>query len=353
MRTGLAKLPLHQGKMPRWLFERMKRLAREIILAIILKFGNEEVLTRLADPFWFQAFGCLLGFDWHSSGVTTTVSGALKEALRGLEKETQIFIAGGKGRTSRRTPDEIEEFGERFGINARRFIYQSKLVAKIDNTALQDGYQLYHHLFVFTPNGNWCVVQQGMNPQTHFARRYHWLSKKVVDFVCEPHAAICCDYKSRALNLVAKESKEVREASTNLVRAERPEKLVQEFQSLILKLPAHHPVYPSDLKRLEQCFWQAYERQPRDFEQLLTTEGVGPKTLRALCLLSELIYNVKASREDPVKYSFAHGGKDGYPYPVNKEQYETSIEILREAVSQAKLGRGEKLEALRKLGNLA
>ncbi len=351
-RTGIANLPLHYGKVPPWLFERMTRLAREVVLAIATEFGTREVLRRLSDPFWFQAFGCVLGYDWHSSGVTTTVCGALKDGLRGLEREIGLFIAGGKGRTSRKTPIEIERCGNFLKVDPASLTYASRMAAKVDNSALQDGYQLYHHTFFFTADGSWAVVQQGMNEKNHYARRYHWLGEKVTDFVCEPHSAICSQTRGTALNLVATESTAARRTITQVIREEKPEKVVAELKRLkTLDLPSRHYLTLEDVNpdRLHKAILSAYEQQPADFEKLLSLEGIGPKTLRALSLISELIYSTPVSARDPAIYSFAHGGKDGHPYPVDKKTYDKSIEVLHRAVAKARLGESEKLEALRRL----
>lgn len=353
MKTGTAHLPLHYGKAPSWLFQRMVRLAREITTIIVEEYGGEEFLRRLSDPFWFQALGCVLGFDWHSSGLTTTVCGALKEGIKGLEKDLGLFVAGGKGGTSRNTPREIEKIGEKFSLkrDPSQLIYASRISAKVDNTALQDGYQLYHHTFIFTSSGEWAVIQQGMNIQTRWARRYHWLSTEVDDFVCEPHSAVCCNHKGRPLNLVAKESGEAREICTQLTR-ENPERVFRQIKRLQeLNLPPHHPIYEYDLRKdaWKRIMLKAYEKQPENFEKLLGMRGVGPKTVRALALVSELVYGAKVSYRDPVKFSFAHGGKDGYPYPVDRNRYDESIQILEEATSQAKVGNRERIEALKRL----
>ncbi len=350
-RTGVAHLPLHYGAAPRWLFERMTRLSRQITLVIVEEFGPQEVLAKLSDPLWFQAFGCILGFDWHSSGVTTTVCGALKEGLRGLEKDSGLFVAGGKGKTSRKTPQELELFGDRFGFESAGLIYASRMAAKVDSAALQDGYQLYHHTFVFSGDGAWTVIQQGMNEATRWARRYHWLSSDVDDFVCEPHKAICSDGRGVVLNMVAEESDRCRDLSAELA-GQNPDKLVGELKRLqTLEMPARHHLQPSDIHpdKLARIFLKTYERQPQDFEHLLGMEGVGAKTIRALALVSELVYGARASVRDPARFSFAHGGKDGQPYPVDRATYDRSIEALRAAVERAKLGRREKLEALRRL----
>lgn len=351
-KTGIANLPLHYGKAPRWLFERMKKLSQAIIVVLVEEYGQDEFLNRLSDPFWFQSFGCVLGFDWHSSGVTTTICGAIKEGLKGTEHDLGIFVCGGKGGTSRKTPIEISEFANKFSITSGgKLIYASKMSAKVDNTAIQDGYQLYHHNFIFTKDGKWTVIQQGMNELTRYARRYHWLSDEVEDFVVEPHSAICCDKKDITLNMVAKESNETRVLSVELAK-NKPEKIVKEFQKLqSLEMPEHHPIFPKDIKKenLQRILIKTYETQPENFEKLLYIYGVGPKTIRALALISELIYGTKLSWRDPAKYSFAHGGKDGYPYPVNKNEYDKSIEILKDTVLKARIGEKEKLEAIRRL----
>jgi hypothetical protein len=242
VRTGTANLPLHYGKAPRWLFDRMTGLAGEIATVIVEEHGTAELLRRLSDPFWFQSLGCVLGFDWHSSGLTTTACGALKEGLRGRQQELGVFVAGGKGATSRRTPQEIEKAGASLSVEPEGLIYASRMAAKVDSAALQDGYQIYHHTFVFDSAGMWCVIQQGMNTSTRFARRYHWLGEGVQDFVCEPHAAICCDREGEVLNMVARESEDARRASA-LISHERPDVLINELQSLQrLELPARHEV---------------------------------------------------------------------------------------------------------------
>lgn len=355
MRTGIANLPLHYGKAPAWLFKRMKLLAREITLAVVSEYGPQEMLVRLSDPFWFQAFGCVLGFDWHSSGLTTTVCGALKEGIKGLQKETGLYVTGGKGRVSRKTPEEIQQFGDLIGMDASPLIYASRMSAKVDNTALQDGYQLYHHNMIFTHEGNWAVIQQGMNETSRYARRYHWLGSDVKDFVCEPHAAVCCDHTGKVLNMVARESDKAREASTALSR-EKPDNVLKEFKKVRSEftLPMKHPVHLDLINpdRLKKILLSTYEQQPRDFASLLGIRGVGPKTLRSLTLVSELLFGAKASFRDPVRFSFAHGGKDGHPFPVDRKNYDLSIDFLRKAIDQSKIGRTEKLDALKRLNTL-
>ena len=353
--TGIAHLPLHGGKAPAWLFQRMIRLGREIVRLIVEDHGPEELLTRISDPHWFQSLGCVLGFDWHSSGVTTTVCGALKEGIRGLEKELGLVIAGGKGATSRKTPSEIIAAGERFPLrrNAEELVYLSRLTAKIDNNAIQDGFQLYHHNFFFTLSGSWGVVQQGMNDR--FARRYHWYSESLRSLTLDPHAAICSDlHLQRTLNLVAAESEPAQTVITELSR-EQPEKLVTELHKLqTLSLPSHHEVDVRDLRpeSIEKILLKTYEAKANDFQTLLGMPGVGAKTLRALTLIAEITHGTPASWKDPVKFSFAHGGKDGHPYPVNRQVYEASIEFLRKTVERAKIDKGEKDASLKRINRL-
>jgi hypothetical protein len=329
----------------------MKLLAREIITALASEFDPQEILKRFADPFWFQAFGCVLGFDWHSSGLTTTVLGAVKEGIRGLEKDAGLFIAGGKGAASRKTPTEIDAFGERYSIESERLVYASRMSAKVDNNAVQDGYQLYHHVFLFTPKGRWAVVQQGMNGDNRMARRYHWLGEGVKDFVVEPHTAVCCDSRQESLNMVASESEDTRQMSVVLAR-ENTARLLKDIRSLQnLSMPGRHGIGASDINpgRIESTLLKTYERQPENFEALLGMQGVGPKTIRALSLVSELIYGKAPSYSDPARYSFAHGGKDGTPFPVDRNTYDSTIVIMKKAVESSKLGNGDKLRAIRTL----
>ncbi|HVO88358.1 MAG TPA: DUF763 domain-containing protein [Casimicrobiaceae bacterium] len=352
-RTGFAHLPLHGGKAPRYLFERMVPLSREIVIFIATEFGRQEVLRRLADPYWFQAFGCVLGFDWHSSGLTTTVCGALKEGLRGAERELGLFAAGGKGATSRKTPAEITSACERIGREPAPLVYASRISAKVDSAAVQDGYELYHHSFFFTESGHWCIVQQGMNDATAMARRYHWLSDEVHDYVSEPHAAICCDSTAQTLNLVAAESASVRSASAELA-AQKPDVILGALGHLpLLDMPRRHHVDVTDInpRYLEKILLRTYQTAPANFEALLGIEGVGAKTLRALALTSELIYGHRASRADPARYAFAHGGKDGTPFPVDRTTYDQTIAVMRHALNAAKVNRSEKVAAFRRLAD--
>jgi hypothetical protein len=353
MRTGRTDLPLHTGKAPRWLFQRMRRLAAGIVEVMVEEGGPDFVLARLSDPHWFQALGCVLGFDWHSSGVTTTVCGALKEALRGRGASLGLWAAGGKGRTSRKAPEEIARACETSGADADRLIYSSRMSAKVDSAALQDGYQIYAHTFLFTSEGSWAVVQQGMNQETRLARRYHWLSNDLVDFVDEPHKAVCSDDRPRVLNMVATESAPAREASAEAARRD-PDRLFGDLEPYLF-MPRRHDVRverdinPRHLSKVLLC---TYEHQPGSFEELLGVKGVGPKTVRALALISELIYDKPASCRDPARFSFAHGGKDGTPFPVDRATYDRSIEILAGSLRRARLEQSDKRRAFRRLDAL-
>jgi hypothetical protein len=353
MKTGIATFGLDYGTCPRWLFEKMKRLARLIGEAIVYEFGPEEFIKRLSDPFFFQSFGTVLAFDWDASGLTTTTTAAIKEALRGTENHLGIFVAGGKGKTSLKTPIELDNYGQKFSFNTKPLVYASKIAAKVDNSALQDGYSLYHHCFLFTKKGRWTVVQQGMNTRTRRARRYHWYSGKVKDFVEEPHAGIrdtgmtnakCQMINEKVLNLVSKKSRKTRKTSANLVS--------KEFSSLKNDVKVLNYVgEPFNRGRLEKTLNMAHEIAPEDFEELLTIKGVGPRTIRALSLIAEIVYGTKPSYSDPARYAYAHGGKDGIPYPVDRKTYETSIHILERAVKKAKIGHYDMVRTLRKLQN--
>ena len=375
-RTGTATLPLHGGKAPPWLFDRMSKLAPAIVEALVLERGPAFVLERLTDPFWFQSFGCVLGFDWHSSGVTTTVCGALKVGLAGRESDTGIWVAGGKGAASRRTPAEIESFADRLGLDPAPLVYSSRMAAKVDSAAVQDGHQVYHHSFFLTRDGRWAVVQQGMRPEDGTARRYHWLGARVADFVNEPHAAICADDRSDGiLNLVASESAGARDAIHRLT-TEQPEHVLSELRGAPvpepgelplrgshapepaipdLAMPRRHAVvvrHDVDPKRLATVLLGTYARGATNFEQVLGTPGVGAKSLRALSLVAELLYGEKASTRDPARFSFAHGGKDGTPFPVDRKTYDQSVEWLRAALERAKMGRTDRIGALKRLAVL-
>lgn len=327
----------------------MAQLAGAIIEAIVLEQGGSEFLRRISDPFWFQAFGSVLGFDWHSSGLTTTVCGAMKEGTKRINHELGLFFCGGKGAASRKTPLQIQKVADTVSLDGDRLIHASKTSAKVDSSCVQDGYDLYHHLFIFTIKGDWSVVQQGMNPQNRYARRYHWLSVDLESYVNEPHAAVCCDQSQDSLNMVAAESSASRRIITDIAR-EKPRKTIKEAEK-VLKMPSRHPVLNLDIspKYFHKILLRTYERSPGSFEELIGIAGVGPKTVRALALIGELLYGTKPSFRDPARYSFAHGGKDGFPYPVNRNTYNQSISYLESAIKRSKIGENEKLKALRKL----
>lgn len=371
-RTGFAHLPLHPGRAPAWLFGRMTRLAREITAHVVADRGPDEMLRRLADPFWFQAFGCVLGFDWHSSGVTTTVTGALKEGIKGMEHELGFYAQGGKGLTSRKTPGEILKRCDELSLDAGPLVYASRMAAKVDSAAVQDGYQLYHHTFFFTRRGHWSVVQQGMSDETGTARRYHWLSESLHSFVNEPHEAICSDTRVRTLNLVAAEHDSLRRASVELA-AGPPDRVIDvvrkwgrdswrlPFESdvtpdpLSLDMPARHALMLQDVdpRHLHTVLLSTYDRAPENFETLLGLQGVGARTLRALALVSEVIWGTPASTRDPARFAFAHGGKDGTPFPVDRETYDQTIDVLHHAMAKAHVDRSEKVDALNRLSRFA
>jgi hypothetical protein len=363
MKTGTANLPLHTGSAPPWLFKRMVSLAGEVVEALVCEHGPDEFLRRIADPYWFQALACVLGFDWHSSGTTTVTTGALKMALS--PERHGIAVAGGKGKTSGKAPQDILRLGDALSISARKvgeLQRASRMSAKVDNALVQDGYHIYHHAFFFTEKGDWAVVQQGMN-DSH-ARRYHWLSDNVKSFVEEPHSAICSQRQEQSvLDLTAAESRENRKATLDLVR-DGPSHLQSAQRSLLdfgpsglspapeLSMPRRHELLPKqDIDEAgREALQMAYELQPSSYEDLIALKGMGPRRIRALALISELIYGANPSWRDPAKYSFAHGGKDGTPFPVDRETYDSSIKTLQEALEGAKLDRSEKYEALKRLG---
>jgi len=342
---------------------RMARLGRAIVEVVVSEFGTAHLLERLSDPFWFQAFGCVLGFDWHSSGVTTTVCGALKEGLQDAARSLGFFVCGGKGGRSRRTPDEIRSFCEWTGSDPAPLIQASRMSAKIDSAAVQDGYQLYHHCFFFDRDGRWCVVQQGMADERDplaaghrgMARRYHWIGSRLESWESDPHAAICCDARNQlVLNLVATDSAGNRDASVRLFDL-RPESLLREVKRLPeLNMGRRHQVLLSDIHpdRLTSILLQTYEKPPSGFLDLLGRPKVGAKTLRALSLVGELVYGASPSFSDPARFSFAHGGKDGTPYPVDRGTYAQTIDALREILSAADADRQEKLSGLKRLAGL-
>ena len=351
-RSGTADLPLHYGAVPPWLAERMAKLGLAITEVILMEYGKADWIRRLSDPFWFQSLGAVMGMDWHSSGITTSVLGALKKAINPLSKELGIYICGGKGKHSRQTPNELIAIGEKTGLNAQQLVQCSKLSAKVDNTAIQDGFQLYLHNFIVSTEGQWTVIQQGLNDNTGTARRYHWHSQQLQSFVNEPHTAICGFQSGDILNLVDKEAAPTREGILSISK-ESPAILLPEIQQLIL--PAHHDVRAKDvdLKRLGAMLWLTHEKKPADFEELLLLEGMGPRTLQSMALVSEVIHGTTTRFKDPARFAFAHGGKDGHPFPVPVTVYDETISTLQHAVQKAKIGQSDKLQAIKKLTELA
>ncbi|MFQ5758283.1 MAG: DUF763 domain-containing protein [Candidatus Bathyarchaeia archaeon] len=363
-RTGTATLPLHYGKAPTWLTKRMTKLAQQIITIIIDEYSQQELLTRISDPHWFQALGCTLGYDWHSSGLTTVLTAVLKTVTNPTQHG--IAICGGKGRLSRQTPNEITQTAETFGFSTdriNRLRYASRITAKVDNTAIQAGYPLYHHTILITEKGEWAVVQQGMCLQDRTARRYHWLSQNIRNFLLEPHNAIVGDTKRQiALNMTAKESTECQKTSTDIAK-EKPTKVMNMLKSIRPKYQKSLQEWMPKIKRKDyvvdtlymphnlnwKAIKKAYEFQPRNYEQLLNIKGIGPATIRGLALISQLIYGKPPSWKDPVKYSFCVGGKDGVPFPVDRGSYDEITEILENAVRNAQIGKKEKLRALERL----
>jgi hypothetical protein len=350
MKTGTADLPLHGGRVPMWLAARMARLGRVIVEALVLEYGRDEVLRRLADPFWFQALGCVMGMDWHSSGITTSVLGALKRGLAPIAAELGIHVCGGRGRHSRRTPDELLALGERISFDAPALVRASRLVAKVDSAAVQDGFDLYLHSFVVTDDGHWTVVQQGMNPDKRQARRYHWLWDRAGAFVEEPHTAIEGQPQPIPIvNLTDKAAANAR-AQTVALAVSDPRQVVADVQR-VLTLPSHHDVRAEnlDLRRLCAALQVAANQGPSNFPELLLTPNIGKRTLLALALVAEVVHGAPCRFKDPARFSFAHGGKDGHPFPVPLKIYDETLRVLRSAVDHARLDRNDKLQALRRL----
>jgi len=381
---GVATFGLDYGKCPKWLFERMVKLSREIIRVMIEEYGADEFLRRISDPVWFQSLGTVLAFDWNASGLTTTLTAALKEAIRGQEKEMGIFICGGKGKTSKKTPDEILTWGHALDIpfsQANHLVYNSKMAAKVDNSLVQDGFQIYHHTFFFSKNGPWAVVQQGMNTQSVMARRYHWYSDSLnfhslsgsQKMVLEPHRGIVANQRKKVLNLVSKNSQDTQKTSVELVNqnflsllkdikilARHSSELSQmvkfgnkkqqlTFLNLENKEFEYHPVVNENFflnRYLQKILYQLTEKKPQDYENLLATYGVGPKTIRSLALVAEVIYGAKPSYEDPARYSFAHGGKDNTPYPIDRYTYDETINIINNLIRKTNLPLSEKEKIL-------
>ncbi|HEX8513527.1 MAG TPA: DUF763 domain-containing protein [Allosphingosinicella sp.] len=368
-RSGSADLPLHGGRVPAWLGERMTRLGTVMAEAIILNEGRDGFLARLAHPFWFQSFGAVMGMDWHSSGITTSVVGALKRGLNPRAGELGIRVCGGRGRHSRATPAELATAGEAAGFDGVELARSSRLVAKVDSAALQDGFDLYLHGFFVTDEGKWAVVQQGMNGERRTARRYHWLSEGLTSFVDSPHAAIEGRRQGEVLNLADRRAKASRDAQLELLAELGPVRLAREAalaergapapasEPLLphLSLPDHHDVRPDDvvLRRLHGTLAAAAEAGPRDFADLLLVPGVGARTVRSLAMVAEVIHGAPSRFSDPARFSLAHGGKDRHPFPVPIKVYDRTIGVLKSAVEQAKLGRDEKLGAIRRLDEQA
>jgi hypothetical protein len=351
-KSGTADLPLHSGKVPLWLAERMSTIGTAIIEAIVQEHGIDQVLTRLSDPFWFQALGCVMGMDWHSSGITTSVMGALKRGLNPRAHELGIYICGGRGNHSRNTPSELLEIAMREGLDGDALVTASRLSAKVDNTCIQDGFSIYLHSFIVTRTGTWAVVQQGMNQENGMARRYHWHSSSIRSFVSDPHTAVVGRSVGPIINL---SDSRAEQAQTSIVDFSTlsPEKQLTELRHLVMARP--HEIKPEHVnsRRLGAVMALAYEKQFSRFTDFLLLEGVGPRTLQSLALVSEVIYGAPSRFDDPARFSFAHGGKDGVPFPVPLKTYDESIQVLQTAVNQAKLGHTDKIESIRKLHNLS
>ena len=350
-RSGTADLPLHGGSVPAWLAERMTLLGTAISECVIQAYGPSEYLTRLSDPFWFQALGAVMGMDWHSSGITTSVLGALKRGLNPRFSELGFTICGGRGRHSRRTPDELIDFASHNGLDGNELARTSRLTARIDNNAVADGFQLYLHSFVIHKSGEWAVVQQGMNEGNRLARRYHWHSAAVRDFVSDPHTAIVGKPQGTILNLVDARADKAQHALLEITH-ERVEESLDQVRKLVM--PAHHDVRRADvdLKRLGAVLAVAHEQDLRDFASFLLVEGLGPRTLQSLALVAEVVHGAPSRFNDPARFSFAHGGKDGHPFPVPLKTYDESLAVFRRALDAAKLGHTEKLEGFRRLDKL-
>lgn len=351
MKRGHADLPLHYGTVPPWLASRMEKLGGAIAEAIVVEYGKNALLQRISDPFWFQSLGCVLGMDWHSSGITTSVMNALKKAINKRSADLGIYICGGRGKSSRETPDELLRIAEKTGLNGADLVRTSKLSAKIDNTAIQDGYQLYLHNFILTTEGEWAIVQQGMNDNNRMARRYHWLSSHIRNFMEEPHTSVCGKNQGLILNLTDKSATPTKAGILSLT-SESPAKIMKEVN---LILPRHHDVRSEDvnLKRLGAALLLAHETSIKDIEELILLPGVGPRTVQSLTLVSEVIHGTPSRFSDPARFSFAHGGKDGHPFPVPTKVYDETIAVFDKAIHQAKLGDKDRSEALKNLSKIS
>jgi hypothetical protein len=351
-RSGTADLTLMGGSIPYWLFDRMTKLSLPIVESIILEYGKQEFLRRLSDPFWFQSFGAVIGMDWNSSGVTTAVMSALKKSLNPHAKALGLYVCGGKGKDSLQTPNELVAVGDKTGLNGTDLAKISRLTAKVDNTAVQDGFQVYIHYFIVSDNADWSVIQQGMQTKTSKARRYHWNSDSLTSFVEEPHTAICGDFQGEILNLVDKQAKPTQASILNIAK-ENPEKMLEEIRHM--KLPAYCDIKAKDvdLKRLGSILWLAQETETQNFEELLLLKGLGPRTLQSLALVSEVIHGTPSRFSDPARFAFAHGSKGGRPFPVPTKVYDETIATLKNLVEKAKIGDGDKQNAIKKLTELA
>ena len=371
-RSGSADLPLHGGRVPAWLGQRMTRLGAVIVQAIVLEYGRDELLRRLAHPFWFQSFGAVMGMDWHSSGITTSVLGALKRGLAPLSSELGLHVCGGRGRHSRATPAELVAVGERVGLDGDALARSSRLVAKVDSAAVQDGFDLYLHGFIVADDGRWVVVQQGMNDGRKQARRYHWLSEGLESFVDAPHAAVEGANQGQIVNLTDRRAAASRERQLDLLRDAGPDGIVRELarlepahgkasapaaQAMLphLVMPDHHEVRAEDVieRRLHGALAAAADRGPEDFAELLLVPGIGARTVRSLAMVAEVVHGTPCRFSDPARFSLAHGGKDRHPYPVPTRVYDRTIAVMKEAVAAAKLGQDEKLAAIRRLDQQA
>lgn len=378
-KTGYADLPLHGGTVPKWLADRMMQMGTLIVESLICNFGKKEVLVRLSDPLWFQSLGAVMGMDWHSSGITTSVMYALKRGINSRAREFGLCICGGRGKYSKRTPEELLFLADATGLDGNNLVRASKLAAKVDSTAIQDGFNLYQHNFILSDEGDWTIVQQGMNTQTKTARRYHWSSENLRSFVENPHTGITGENRGRILNLTDSKAEKTRSAILEISK-ENPDKMIKEISKIILtdsinsnpiessfetdimevegrniSMPRHHDVKAKDvnLKRLGAVLATAYENQNNNFESLLLTQGLGPRTLQSLTLVSEVIYGTPSRFSDPARFSFAHGGKDGFPFPVPLKVYDESIRILGESIERSKMGFNDKSLCLERLHKTA
>ena len=350
-RSGTADLPLHYGTVPQWLSDRMTALGREIIRAIVEEYGPSEVLTRLSDPFWFQALGTVLGMDWHSSGITTSVTGALKRAINPISHELGLYVCGGRGKHSLKTPQELQDHAMKTGLDGSELVRASRLSAKVDNTCIIDGFSLYLHSFVVSSTGEWTVVQQGMNTTTKMARRYHWHSKNVRSFVDDPHTAVIGENVGPIINLSDSRAEKNRDGIIEFL-SQHPDRQLTELRAL--SMSRGHQIKPAHVNshRLGAVLTLAYEKQYRDFVDTLLLPGLGPRTIQSLSLVSEVIYGAPGRFDDPARFAFAHGGKDGVPFPVPLKTYDESISVLRNAVTRSKMGHSDKLRATQALSHL-